>query len=487
MTRKKYLKRLAIFLISVSIIVILAAAFGWVWYDVYSMRIRLPFWRRGNQLIVLIYALLLVLFAKMYNALKFGYLKKLDVFISWSITAICTNVIEYLLVSLIDRHLLNVRPMAALTAADIVIIAAWTWLSGWAYMRITQPRKVLIIYGKYSPDEFMRKMTRRGDKFTIGEKVHVSVGMQELCKRMRRYDAVFIWDLPAATRNDLVKFCFSHSIRCYVTPKISDIVIRGSQRMHLFDTPLLVIKNDGLSVEQKIVKRLGDILISGIGIVIASPVMLIVAVCIKAYDHGPVFYRQERLTIGAKPFKIWKFRSMVVDSEKHGAQLAKKNDSRITPVGRVIRNLHLDELPQLFNVFIGDMSIVGPRPERHEIVRKYEREIPEFHYRMKVKAGLTGYAQVYGKYNTTPYDKLKLDMFYIENFSISLDIQLMFMTFRILFQKETSEGVEDWQSSALKSDKEGYVYEDAADTQNKDVMDTRNKEAADTRNERANI
>ena len=221
-----------------------------------------------------------------------------------------------------------------------------------------------------------------------------------------------------------------------------------------------MIKNSGFSAEQKFIKRLGDILISAIGIIIASPIMLIVAVCIKLYDRGPVFYRQERLTIGAKPFYIWKFRSMVVDSEKNGAQLAKKNDSRITPVGKVIRNLHLDELPQLFNVFIGDMSIVGPRPERKEIVRKYEKEIPEFHYRMKVKAGLTGYAQVYGKYNTTPYDKLKLDMFYIENFSISLDIQLMFMTFRILFQKETSEGVESWQKDALKSSVEEEITED---------------------------
>lgn len=141
---------------------------------------------------------------------------------------------------------------------------------------------------------------------------------------------------------------------------------------------------------------------------------------------------------------------MRVDSEKKGAQLAKKNDSRVTLWDVFHRNLHVDELPQLFNILKGDMSVVGPRPERKAILRNYEKSIPEFHYRLKVKAGLTGYAQVYGKYNTTPYDKLKLDLFYIQNYSYWLDIQLMFMTFRILFQKETSEGVDSWQKDALR-------------------------------------
>ena len=206
----------------------------------------------------------------------------------------------------------------------------------------------------------------------------------------------------------------------------------------------------GLSIEQRAAKRLLDIVVSGIGIVVASPLMLIIALCVKLYDRGPVFYFQDRLTEGGKPFKICKFRSMCVDSEKNGARLAAKHDSRITPVGMVLRNLHLDELPQLFNVFKGDMSLVGPRPERKTLVKEYCREIPEFYYRLKVKAGLTGYAQVYGKYNTTPYDKLKLDLFYIENYSFGLDLKLLLMTVKIFFQKEVSEGVNDDQTNALK-------------------------------------
>ena len=180
--------------------------------------------------------------------------------------------------------------------------------------------------------------------------------------------------------------------------------------------------------------------------------MLIIAIAIKLYDHGPVFYRQVRLTRGGKQFMIYKFRSMKIDAEANGAQLAKKDDDRITPVGKVLRNLHLDEIPQLFNVFVGDMSMVGPRPERPEIFEKYEESVPDFDFRLKVKAGLTGYAQVYGKYNTTPIDKLKLDLTYIQEYSYRLDLKLLLLTFRIVFRKESSEGVDKKQRTALQNE-----------------------------------
>ena len=193
-----------------------------------------------------------------------------------------------------------------------------------------------------------------------------------------------------------------------------------------------------------------DIVLSLIALILSSPVLLLIAVAIKLYDRGPVFYKQERLTRDGEIFKIIKFRSMRMDSEADGAQLAKKDDSRITPVGRVIRRIHFDELPQLFNILKGEMSFVGPRPEREEIANEYETVIPEFSFRLKVKAGLTGYAQVYGKYNTTPYDKLKLDLTYIETYSFWLDLKLMLMTFKIIFQKENTEGIEQGQVTAVR-------------------------------------
>ena len=201
-------------------------------------------------------------------------------------------------------------------------------------------------------------------------------------------------------------------------------------------------------------KRLLDLVVCIPVSVVLMPLFLIISLMIKLYDGGPVLYKQPRLTINGKVFNIYKFRSMRMDSEKEGAQLAKKHDDRVTPIGRVLRALHFDEFPQLINIIKGDMSLVGPRPERPEIAEQYKEVIPEFDFRLKVKAGLTGYAQVYGKYNTTPYDKLKLDLTYIENYTFWLDIKLMFLTFKILFQKENTEGIDANQVTAIKKTRE---------------------------------
>ena len=217
--------------------------------------------------------------------------------------------------------------------------------------------------------------------------------------------------------------------------------MKGATDICLFDTPLMLIRSRGLNWAQRFFKRLMDIVLCLIAMVVAAPLMLIVGCLIKLEDGGPVFYKQERVTIGGKQFEILKFRSMIVDAEKYNvAQLAEQNDPRITKVGRFIRATRLDELPQILNILKGDMSIVGPRPERRELIDKYEKEIPEFNYRLKVKGGLTGYAQVYGKYNTSPYDKLRLDLMYIENYSLLLDIKLILMTVRVIFKKESTEG-----------------------------------------------
>jgi exopolysaccharide biosynthesis polyprenyl glycosylphosphotransferase len=232
-------------------------------------------------------------------------------------------------------------------------------------------------------------------------------------------------------------------------PKLSDIIVMRSDDINLFDTPLLLSRNMGLTFDQRVIKRMMDIIISIILIIISSPFMIIVSILIKLHDHGPVFYVQERLTENGRLFKMLKFRSMIVDAEKDGvARLAGENDDRITPVGRFLRSIRMDELPQLFNVLMGQMSMVGPRPERYDIANEYYNEMPEFEYRLKMKAGLTGYAQVYGKYNTTPYDKLKLDITYIESYSFWLDIKLMLLTAKTIFQREKTEGISEGQITA---------------------------------------
>ena len=205
-----------------------------------------------------------------------------------------------------------------------------------------------------------------------------------------------------------------------------------------------------MTIEQRIVKRAMDIVVSLLLLIITSPLLLISALAIKLYDGGPVFFRQERATINGRLFQIHKFRSMIVDAEKDGAPIpTTEGDPRITPIGKILRATRLDELPQLIDILVGDMSLVGPRPERIEHVKQYTEEIPEFQYRLKVRGGLTGYAQLYGKYNTTPYDKLQLDLMYIQNYSLLLDIRMLLMTVKIMFMKESTDGFTEENSKKI--------------------------------------
>ena len=241
------------------------------------------------------------------------------------------------------------------------------------------------------------------------------------------------------------------AIRVYVAPNLSDIILGGAEKLHFFDSPLLLARNSGLSIEQKLANRVLDLFISGLGSLITAPFMAVIALAIKLGDGGPVFFRQDRVTVGGKVFRITKFRSMVVDAEKAGYAIpATDRDPRITPVGRILRAIRMDELPQLFDIFRGDMSVVGPRPERVEHVEKYTESVPEFVYRLKIKGGLTGYAQIFGKYNTSAYDKLKLDLMYIENYSVLLDLKLILMTVKIMFTKESTEGFTEEKSADMQ-------------------------------------
>ena len=424
------------------------AAFAFIWYNVYED--SYGFFRRGNWAVVGLYVLIIFFFTKVLGGYNIGYMRIADIALSHVLSILLSGVIGYLELCLICRDYVSVNPVLGVMIFEILFILPWSYVVRKIYTWLYPPRQMLVIYGEYSPDDLIAKINTRKDKYNICESVSYRVGYQSLYPMIRQYNAVVLCDLPSQARNQIMKYCYQESVRTYVTPKISDILFRGADDIHLFDTPLLLSRNQGLSINQRIVKRICDVLLSLLGIILASPFMLLIALAVKLYDRGPVLYKQERLTRDGRPFLIYKFRSMEMDSEKNGARLAAKGDKRVTPVGRVIRNIHFDELPQLFNILKGDMSMVGPRPERQEISDKYEETIPEFVLRTKVKAGLTGYAQVYGKYNTTPYDKLKLDLTYIENYSLWLDIKILLLTFKILFQKENTEGVDEEQQTAMK-------------------------------------
>lgn len=440
MSKKDRYKRLISLGAAIILLVMLAGIFAFVWYRYYSETIILPFYRRGNWALIAVYGIITMLFFKAYGGFKLGYLKKTDMLYSQLISIVFVNFIAYFLVSLIGRDFMPVSPILMMTGLDFLCIAAWTVISGKLYFLVYPPRKLIILYGSHQAAALVLKMSLRVDKYMICESVSVNEEREKIEQLILKYEGVIICDIPAEMRNDYLKFCFENSVRAYIAPKISDIIIRGADDIRLFDTPLLLCRNYGLDFEQRFLKRLFDIIFSVIAFIPAAPFMLVSAIAIKLYDRGPVLYKQKRLTIDGREFYVYKFRSMIVDAEKDGVpQLCTESDSRITPVGRFLRKCRLDELPQLFNIIKGDMSVVGPRPERPELTAEYKKEMPEFEYRLKVKAGLTGYAQVTGVYDTSPYDKLKMDLMYIENYSMKLDLQIVLMTIKtMLFPGKTN-------------------------------------------------
>ncbi len=403
---------------------------------------------RSNMLMaILIYAALFVIAGKWLHAFKIGVERKTNLIASQFLTAALVDVLEVFVSVAITAHirmfwqfiymyfLMFFLHMAVLILIVVPMIDI--------YRKAFPPLKVVEVNGNRNNDIYS-KMNSVPYKYQVERVVRFDIAEDELKEILGKYDAALIGDMPSDDKNRILKICFDMDKRVYFVPKISDVIVKGSEELNLFDTPLFLARNMGMKWWQIIIKRFFDIVLSLIALVVLSPVMIITAIAIKMEDGGPVFYKQERCTIDCRKFMILKFRSMIVDAEKDGKpHPAGENDDRITKVGHVIRGCRIDELPQLINILKGEMSIIGPRPERVEHVEKYTREIPEFSFRSKVKGGLSGMAQVYGKYNTTALDKLKLDLMYITNYSLLLDLQIIFETVKILTQKESTEGFSD--------------------------------------------
>lgn len=445
-------KRTILFFASMINVCMMTALFAYSWYHFYAdMMYTYRFYRRGNYVVLALYAVLLFFFSNMYGSLKIGRFRRIEVLLSQYLSLFLTNVVMYVVISLLAFRFVTPFYLFVVLLAEMLVSTIWNVIVIKLYNRIFQPWKILLVYGERPAADLVYKVEARRDKYAIYDAVNINEGMEQIKKRILDFQAVIIGDIPAVERNDVLKYCYAKKVRAYVIPKISDIILMGADRIHVFDTPFMLSRGYTLSFDQRFGKRTLDIILSVLLLIAASPFMLLTALAIKLYDHGPVFYSQVRCTKGGKEFAIYKFRSMIVDAEKKGGvQLAKEHDERITPVGRVIRAARIDELPQLFNILKGDMSFVGPRPERPELIEEYSQEMPEFVFRMRVKAGLTGYAQVYGKYNTTPYDKLKLDLFYIENYSFWTDMKLILMTVKTIFKPASTEGIEQEQTNALK-------------------------------------
>ncbi|MCD8232733.1 MAG: sugar transferase [Clostridiales bacterium] len=424
-------------------LLVLSIIYYEIWKFNYRGNITPLFSGNGKYVLILVYGFLLLILFYMCDGFKYGHRKLSEVIVSQWISIILVNFVTYFQLCLIGNRMLNVLPIIALTGVDICVAIIMPYMFSVIYHHMYVPKDMLMIYGDEKAVDLKFKMDERPDKYVITKVLSYESGYEVIKKEIRKHDAVIINDVPVQVRNDILKYCYEREIRTYVVPMISDIIQRGGEEINLFDTPLYLIKGRGLNPAQRFMKRAFDIFLCIVALIPGIPIMAAVAIAIKCEDHGPVFYKQERVTGNGRIFDILKFRSMVVDAEKDGKpHLAMDNDPRITKVGKVIRATRIDELPQILNILKGDMSWVGPRPERPEYVELYMKEIPEFVFRFKVKGGLTGYAQIYGKYNTSAYDKLRLDLMYIENYSFFLDLKLIIMTVQIMLKKESTEGID---------------------------------------------
>lgn len=450
MAKKHELSLRFIKLINVALITI---PFALCWYLYYSSKILTPFFRKGNWLIIFLFSVLYIFFARIYDSFVIHLNRISDLVYSQALAFLITDGIMYIIIILLSRYIPNVLPGLCAIVAQLFLSFCWSFIAHKWYFRVFPPQKTLIIFHEKENITALIKEYGIDKRFNVVNSVEDDKFIADLSV-LNNIQTVFITNVQSHERNIILKYCIEKGIYVYTLPRVGDLLMRSARDIHMFHLPVLMISRYCPTPEFHFIKRFFDIIISFTVLVILSPILLLTALAIKITDNGPVFYKQKRLTLNGKVFNVLKFRSMRVDAEKDGvARLSTgTKDNRITPIGRFIRKVRLDELPQLFNILGGSMSIVGPRPERPEIAKQYEKELPEFALRLQAKAGLTGYAQIYGKYNTTPYDKLEMDLLYISNPSLLQDLKIIFATIKIIFLPESTEGVAEGQTTAAKSE-----------------------------------
>lgn len=422
-------------------IVLLMIPFLICWTLYYEPRTTTVGSKQVSVLVMIIFFLICYYFGQRLDCFRVSILQIRDVIFGEVLATMITDIIMYILIWMLSIHLPNLIPGLITWGGQCVIGVIWAYVMHQSYFSTHPPLRTIVIYDERMGMENLIHTYGLEKRFNIKTVYPVESIMDKL-EVMEEFDAAFLCGIHSRERNIILKHCISHKIKLFMIPRIADVMMRGSEQIHMLYLPILKTQRYKPSIEYQIIKRTMDIVVSGIATIVLSPLFLITAIAVKS-DGGPAFYKQKRLTKDGKVFEILKFRSMRVDAEKYSGVVlsAGENDPRITKVGRIIRACRLDELPQLLNILKGDMSLVGPRPERPELQKEIEKEVPEFGLRLQAKAGLTGYAQVYGKYNTTFYDKLLMDLMYISKPSILEDLTIMLATVKILTSKESTEGV----------------------------------------------
>lgn len=412
---------------------------------------------RTLAVVMVAFALALLTMTRIYGKFDIGRRKSKPIIYSVFLATMITDIVAYGMVVIMKTIEPDMNPfqwmdvflLVGTWAVHLFVIIIFAYAGNEIFFMIIPPEKCIIVT-KWNSD--LEKISAGLQKYRKQYRVTrvVDYRRTDLEDILVRMDTAILYDLPLETRDYLVNFCYEHLINIYLNPEIPDVVESLAEHYLLDDVSMLHTQVQGLTYEQRFMKRTFDIVFSALAILVLLPIIVVVAVLIRMDDGGPIFFMQQRATRDGRIFKVIKFRTMKVNSEHKSATV---NDDRITKIGHKLRKYRIDELPQIFNIFMGDMSFVGPRPEMIENVWSYTEEMPEFSYRLRVKAGLTGLAQVVGKYNTSPKDKLILDMMYIERFSMWRDIKLIFQTLIVFFKKDSTEGFD-------KKHKKIYVVEE---------------------------
>ncbi len=431
-------------------ILLVTGAFWLCWSYFYASQITHPFYYVGNLIMVFLFGLFYYFTSHLYNGYSLPISRIYELVYSQALAALISDGILYLITILINRHYISFFPFVPTFLLQFFLITLWTVAAHQWYFREFPPRKTVVILGQGQNVDKLVKQYGMDVHFDVQSVVPVEECLKDIPGTIGQAEVVFCCGLHSHNRNLVTKYCVAHKIGTYVIPRIGDVIMDSAKKVHLFHLPMMAVQRYNPSPEFLFFKRLYDIVLSLVALVLFAPIMAAVAAAIKFTDGGDIFYRQARLTKDGKVFQVLKFRSMRMDAEKDGvARLSTgENDPRVTKVGRFIRAVRFDELPQLLNILKGDMAIVGPRPERPEISAQYAKAMPEWNLRLQAKCGLTGYAQVYGQYNTTPYDKLLLDLMYIAKPSLFEDFKIIFATVKILFMKDSTEGVAEGQVTA---------------------------------------
>ena len=443
-----------------------AAFFGcYFWY--YGHQIIYPFTFKRTAGMILVFFVINYLFTRVYNSLQISYSRIQYIMFSQFLSTGMADFTIYVVLCVMSRRIVSVLPGLACFGVQMVLSLIWAVFSNKLYFAIFEPARTAIVHEYEENMDALIKHYELERKFKVVKTMRTAECLADESS-LEGIDVVFLSSVGSHERNTILKLCIDKGTRVFVVPGTGDSIMSGAVTMPLFHLPMMRVDRYRPPFYFTATKRVLDIFLSALLLILFSPLMAVIAIIIHATDKGPVFYKQERLTKNGRKFMLIKFRSMIVNAEGDGVErLSSEGDKRITPIGKFIRKVRIDEIPQLFNILKGEMSFIGPRPERPKIAADYEKDMPEFKLRLQAKAGLTGLAQVYGKYNSTPYEKLQFDLMYIAHPSLLQEVSIFFATVKTLFTPESTEGVAEGQTTALKKTEEKAETTGEADNENR--------------------